>query len=303
LPCAARLKPWESASVGTVEYSTGVPIACHSASSAQAFEPTTLCDVCDVCVSCDNDDEGTPVLLPGFVQFVGETAAMEGAHVFECDSKLGCHSTTSTSSSNCISDSYEGHFCMSCASGYEHSKTNGPYEYECVECDTADLAISVLALAVAAVVIGAIGTLAWKKQKHMDEAEVLAYQAVVRCMWQPIRTLIVYSQVNSQIGNVLNVPFPEFFTDIMQRLGSVLSVAEILVGSECAGLDNFSTKWLKDIVLQPCVMLVVVALYYGYERKVSDRHTAQKHAAGNVFFVVFFCCKCLLCLLTLDWRQ
>jgi hypothetical protein len=291
LPCAARSKPWESASVGTVRYSTGVHLACQSASSGHTSNPTTLCDICDICVSCDNDDKGTPMLLPGFVQFIGEAATMEATHVFECEAKFGCHTATSTLSSNCINDRYEGHFCMSCASGYEHSKTNGPYEYECVECDTADLAISVLALAISAVVIGAIGTWAWKKQKRMDEAEVLAYQAVGRCIWQPIRTLIVYSQVNSQIGSVLNVSFPELFTDIMQHLGSVLSVAEILVGSECAGLDNFSTKWLKDIVLQPCVMLVVVALYYGYERKVSDKQNAQKHAAGNVFFVVFYCCK------------
>ena len=295
LPCAARSKPWESASVGTVEYSTGVHLACQSASSAHASEPTTSCDVCDICVSCDNDDEGTPVLLPGFVQFIGEATTMEATHVFQCDSKFGCHTATSTSSSNCISDRYEGHFCMSCASGFEHGKADGLYEYECVECDTADLAISVLALAICAVVIGAISTWAWKKQKRMDEAEILAYQAVVRCIWQPIRTLIVYSQVNSQIGSVLNVPFPELFTDIMQRLGSVLSVSEILVGSECAGLDYFSTRWLKEIVLQPFGMLGVVALYYSYERKVSDIQTAHKHAAGNVFFVVFFCCKCLLC--------
>jgi hypothetical protein len=152
-----------------------------------------------------------------------------------------------------------------------------------------------LAIVVFVGVIGAISTVAWKKQKRMNEAEILAYQAVVRCIWQPIRTLIVYSQVNSQIGSVLNVPFPERFTDIMQRLGSVLSVSEILVGSECAGLDYFSTRWLKDIVLQPFGMLGVVALYYNYERKVSDIQTAHKHAAGNVFFVVFFCCKCLLC--------
>eukprot|EP01046_Picozoa_sp_COSAG06_P041563 COSAG06_NODE_5175_length_3660_cov_22.158944_1_plen_1019_part_01 len=164
LPCAARSKPWESASVGTVEYSTGVPIACQSASSTHTSEPTTSCDVCDICVSCDNDDEGTPVLLPGFVQFIGEATTMEATHVFECDSKLGCHTATSTSSSNCISDRYEGHFCMSCASGFEHGKADGLYEYECIECDTADLAISVLALAICAVVIGAIGTWAWKKQ-------------------------------------------------------------------------------------------------------------------------------------------
>ena len=172
-----------------------------------------------------------------------------------------------------------------------HAIDSAPTLYIPRDTTTVSLGADKVALAISAVVIGAIGTWAWKKQKRMDEAEVLAYQAVGRCIWQPIRTLIVYSQVNSQIGSVLNVSFPELFTDIMQHLGSVLSVAEILVGSECAGLDNFSTKWLKDIVLQPCVMLVLVALYYGYERKVSDKQTAQKHAAGNVFFVVFFCCK------------
>jgi hypothetical protein len=85
----------------------------------------------------------------------------------------------------------------------------------------------------------------------------------------------------------------------MQRLGSVLSVSQILVGSECAGLDYFFYRWLKEIVLQPCVMLCVVALYYSYERNISDKQKAHKHAAGNVFFVVFFCCKCLLCSLML----
>ena len=40
---------------------------------------------------------------------------------------------------------------------------------------------------------------------------------------------------------------------------------------------------------QPCVLLVLVAAYYAYERARSDDETARKHAAGNAFFVLFFC--------------
>ena len=100
LPCSARLKQWESAAVGTVEYSTGVSITCHGESSVAQISATKSCDVCDVCVQCDND-ESTPVLLPGFVQFVGiaTTDAPGGTtttNVFECQNKLGCHGVNST---------------------------------------------------------------------------------------------------------------------------------------------------------------------------------------------------------------
>ena len=36
-------------------------------------------------------------------------------------------------------------------------------------------------------------------------------------------------------------------------------------------------------------MLAIVAASYAYERARSDAETARKHAAGNAFFVLFFC--------------
>ena len=75
----------------------------------------------------------------------------------------------------------------------------------------------------------------------------------------------------------------------MRSLSSVLSIVDVLVSGECIGLDNFSTKWIKEVVLQPCAMLAVVAAYYVYERARSGGETARKHAAGNAFFALFFC--------------
>eukprot|EP01043_Picozoa_sp_COSAG02_P014106 COSAG02_NODE_575_length_20117_cov_5.801139_20_plen_772_part_00 len=293
LPCFAKVKPWEHASMGKVEYSTGVAIACHGASTELLVNGTT-CNVCDVCVDCDSA-VGTPVLMPGFVQFVPGSEQINSpvAHVFECESKFGCHgSSTTGSDATCVaSDRYEGHFCASCASGFQHVKAEGEYEYECVDCETANLVASTLVLAAVVPASGGMSTLLWRKYKPATEVETLALQAVIRSMWLPIRCMIVYAQVNSQLGDVLDVRFPEVYTQIMERLGSVLSVSDILVGSECAGLSSFFNKWLKDVVIQPGIMLGVVAVYCSYEWRKSGRQTAIKHATGNAFFVVFFCCQ------------
>ena len=92
---------------------------------------------------------------------------------------------------SCTSDRYEGHLCASCVSGFQHVKAEGEYEYECVECETADLAASVLALVVAVAIAGAICTLLWRKYKPTKEAETLALQAVlrsVRVVTDPVHT-------------------------------------------------------------------------------------------------------------------
>jgi hypothetical protein len=297
LPCSARQEPWESQVTGTVEYSTGFVVACHPASSALHVVPGTMCDVCDVCVGCDSD-AGTPVLLLGFVQFVPGAVQIDspGAHVFECDSKFGCHGASTAGSNACLSDRYEGHFCASCVSGFQHLKTDSASVYECVECETADLAVSVLVLAAAVAIAGGISTLLWRTFKPTSAATTRALQAVIRSVWLPIRCIIIYAQVNSQLGDVLDVNFPTDYTAIMERVSSVLSITDVLVGSECAGLSSFFNKWLKDVVMQPFIMLGLAALYCSYEWRASGREIAVKHATGNAFFVVFFCCKCLLTL-------
>ena len=133
-----------------------------------------------------------------------------------------------------------------------------------------------------------VGTMLWRKQKSLTEEEIRNLQAGVKSVWLPIRTLIIYAQVNSQLGSVLNVRFPAAYEALMRSLSSVLSIVDVLVSGECVGLDNFSTKWIKEVVLQPCAMLAIVAAYYAYERARLGGETARKHAAGNAFFVLFF---------------
>jgi serine/threonine protein kinase/ankyrin repeat protein len=166
LPCSAQSKPWESAAVGTVEYSTGVSIACHDESSVAQISATRSCDdVCGVCVQCETD-ESAPVVRPGFVQFVGDaaTATQESAtNVFECKNKLGCHGANSTASAECISKHYEGHFCMSCAPGYRHEATDGADEYECVQCDPTTSGWARAALIVVIIAVCALGVQRWNR--------------------------------------------------------------------------------------------------------------------------------------------
>jgi hypothetical protein len=288
LPCSARSKPWESSSVGGVEYLPSTPIVCHVGSSVVQGS----CDVCDVCVSCDDEDAATgdsdaPVVLPHLVRFVGKA---EAAHIFKCESESGCHANADTGAPAACHDHYEGHLCQSCASGFFTHEISEADGYECKECETADMFASVLALIVAAAVFVAGNIALWRVKQSLTKAELEAIQAVIRSVWLPIRTMITYAQVNSQLGSVLNVRFPEMLMNIMRWLGSMLNVVDILIGSECIGLGSFLTKWLKDILLLPAVMLSVVAGVYLYERKTSEA-AARDNVAGNAFFVLFFCCE------------
>jgi hypothetical protein len=302
LPCAAKAIPKLIPS-GAVTYWNEHPTVCHAGSATLGDDGTCgecaeyagggACGGVSACVSCSIT--GAPALLPGFVQFVPGSVQIDspGAHIFECDSKFGCHGTTATGAgASCVSDRYEGHFCASCVGGFRHVKAEGEYEYECVECETANLLASTLVLAAVVPTAGGM-TLLWRKYNPATEAKTLALQAVMRSVWLPIRCIITYAQVNSHLGDVLDVRFPAEYAEIMERLGSVLSVSDLLVGSECAGLSSFFNKWLKDVVIQPCIMLGVVAMYCNYERRASGRETAIKHATGNAFFVIFFCCECL----------
>ena len=290
LPCSARGKSWESTSVGTVKYSTGLEIACHAGSLVQVSG--TTCDVCDVCVSCD-DATSAPVLLTDFVQFVGSTSERGGssaALIFECESGSGCHSANSTRSAICMSDLYEGHFCQSCASGFRHSQ-DGADGYECVRCDEEAVLTSVVVVLVAGVIIAATTAAAMNARKRITEAEAFAFDAVVRSLVLPVKTLIGYAQVNSQLRSVLNVRFPAIFTALMEQLLSMLRISDLLIDSECAGMSSFFNKWLKDVVIQPCVLLAIVFIYFIVKRQATDSAEARRDVAGNVFFVVFFCCE------------
>ena len=118
----------------------------------------------------------------------------------------------------------------------------------------------------------------------------------IRCAFQPMRILITYAQVTTQLGDVLNFRFPPAFTAVIDAIRPIMDVWGLvfraLGSSECFGLIGFSSRWLLRVVALPVVLSLIVWMAYCFEKRGKNPAKAKTHAKGNMFFAVFFCCEC-----------
>ena len=119
----------------------------------------------------------------------------------------------------------------------------------------------------------------------------------VRCAFQPIRIVITYAQVTSQLGDVLNFKYPPAFAAVIDAIRPIMDIwgllFRLLGSSECFGLVGFTSRWLLRVVALPVILSLIVCVVYSFERR-QDRAKAKTHARGNLFFATFFCCESLL---------
>lgn len=129
---------------------------------------------------------------------------------------------------------------------------------------------------------------------------------VVRCAAQPLRILITYSQVTSQLGDVLNFQYPGLFGDVIEMMrpimvrfilkvmGFVLTMMDSMLKmmgfilnymwqdvwgllfralgpSECFGVQGFTSRWLLRVVALPLIMCVFVLVIFTIQ---YFKHTA-----------------------------
>jgi hypothetical protein len=108
-----------------------------------------------------------------------------------------------------------------------------------------------------------------------------------------MRILITYSQVTSQLGDVLDFQYPGLFGDVIDALRPIMDLWGLLFRalgpSECFGLRGFTSRWLLRVVGLPAVLSFCVLLYYAYDRYANAPDKARIRAKGNLFFAVFFC--------------
>eukprot|EP01047_Picozoa_sp_COSAG01_P022312 COSAG01_NODE_1320_length_10740_cov_34.039094_2_plen_1697_part_00 len=282
-PCSVQDKTWASQVTGTTMFVLPTAVVCYSDGSALSLD---TCGECDKCVDCSSG----LLVADGYVPFVGDNSDREEILIVKCTSKTGCYGSTSTLKKGDIScqAKFEGHFCQSCEPGY-FLKEIGGGKYDCAQCEAHSVALSLGIAGTVAVLVAALLCILWKKQKLLSSTEVLAFQAVLRATIQPFRIMITYSQISSQLSTVLSVSFPTMFTEIMDHFGEILRVLNIFVSPGCVGMSGFWATWLKEVVIQPLAMQMLVFVYYMYERRSAGSKTAHDHAIGNSFFVLFFC--------------
>ena len=180
---------------------------------------------------------------------------------------------------------YSGYLCDSCADSFGMSpkKTCNPCEDTGYTVESLMYLCSfILALFLTIFVMSKC----WKS---------FSWKHFARCVFQPGRILITYSQVTSQLGDVLDFTYPGVFGDVIEFLRPVMDLWGLffraLGPSECYGVKGFVAKWMLRVVGMPVVGAFVVSCLYIYNRCKHSRRKAWTEMKSHTFMCVFFFCE------------
>jgi ABC-type branched-subunit amino acid transport system substrate-binding protein len=265
------------------------------------------CDTCpsdakqDPCLVCKG---GGIQIAPGFTAppIANSAGGTSVVSVFRCHpdievARKRCPGTAdgrrlavveSTMNPECA-QGYSGHICGECDDDWGMNT-----DRECEPCESGasgtvgSIFILLGMIAGLALILGVAAKL-WKgfPLKHL-----------LRCSVQPMRILITYSQVTTQLGDVLNFAYPGIFGDVLDFLKPILDIWGLLFRalgpSECFGVSGFTSSWLLRVIGLPAIMSTVVLIIFLRSRSSAEAAMAAK---GNFFFVVFFCYPtiCIIC--------
>eukprot|EP01043_Picozoa_sp_COSAG02_P014325 COSAG02_NODE_589_length_19902_cov_119.928939_4_plen_1346_part_00 len=257
--------------------STPTGIDCDSCPTDQTGEPCLLCE------------DGLSTVRPGFISPLPLDQDSMTLSIFRC------HNDMSTGIKRCPGSStgtarrlqegpqcntgYTGIICGECSDGYGMSNS------ECVPCEDTGYTWGGLAALIATLVgILLLLFLAGKKWKNFP------LKHVIRCAAQPLRILITYSQVTSQLGDILDFQFPGLFGDVIEILRPLIDLWGLLFRalgpSECFGLGGFNSRWFLRVLGLPGIMSLVVFIICCVHMRIRDRTEAISAARSNLAFVV-----------------
>ena len=112
---------------------------------------------------------------------------------------------------------------------------------------------------------------------------------LLRVVYQPVRIIVGYIQVVTQIGPVLDLEFPKYIKTVLTYLKPFMIDLQSILQLDClsAGLLDFYMTWVVRVFVIPLAMLAAVGLQYCYERRRVGASTAAGYFKANSFVVVF----------------
>jgi hypothetical protein len=225
---------------------------------------------------CDTRD-GTIALSKGWVQVQVDRATLPEIVVVACNpanpavpgNGQVCHGQPvidETRQKHCV-DNFDGYFCESCKVGFYWD------EDECLQCESG-VAFEGLYIFVAVLVVAVgIGRYVCRRAvKVLSDAEKQAIKAILYGLWQPVRIMITYAQVNSQLSLILNIEWPPLLSRILKWF-SFIDLWTLVLDFKCFGLGDFKHKWLMAVVIQPLAVATAVGLMYLCRRSAKARQT------------------------------
>ena len=114
---------------------------------------------------------------------------------------------------------------------------------------------------------------------------------LLRVVYQPVRIIVGYIQVVTQIGPVLDLEFPRYIRALLEALKPFMIDLQSILQLDCLsdGLLDFYATWIVRVFVIPLAMLGIVGLQYCYERRKVGHGTAAGTFKANAFVVVFLC--------------
>ena len=122
-------------------------------------------------------------------------------------------------------------------------------------------------------------------------------RAIFVIVFQPIRMVITWAQVTSQIGAVLHVQYPPIFASSVEAFRFVNDAFSVLWDSECFDLGGYPQQWLVKIIMLPLLVCILYIMRMGADfgerriRKDDDlpvgRSKAKRHFTGDFFAGTF----------------
>ena len=234
------------------------------------------------------------------------------AEIYPCG-EHNCGRSAGSVAFECVADSTQdkwcceghstGHLCRSCRSGYFWDpKYEGG---QCVECTLATSAIFIaipLLIGFVALVLNhprvkvkLMANVSLLRERLSQTEQdgsyegIQAARAIFRSSWQPVRILISYSQIVSQVSYNLDISFPAGFQKLVDTVQTLVVFTKWIPNAQCALLDSFLVQWIFSVVIVPGALLSIVLIDYLVNPKRWEHPIdARKDLLANLFFIVFF---------------
>ena len=110
---------------------------------------------------------------------------------------------------------------------------------------------------------------------------------LLRIVYQPVRIIVGYVQVVTQIGPVLDLQLPEGILKLVKMLNFIDLQQIFALDCLSGGWFDFYSKWLTWVFVVPATLLAVVGLRYCYERRRKGAAMAAGQAMTDSFVVIF----------------
>ena len=256
-----------------------------------AHKQTGRCAPCtEECFSCENGvatmEEGWRLNSTSAAALTTQLAAGAGGklqQIFRCPSGAygqapACpaarlYGSALQSSALECAENHTGVLCAACKEGFWRNTGDG----KCTVCTTVTSTQVISAMGLGLFVASLLG-LAWWQRARLKQAKVE--------VWTNIKISLGLAQVLSLLKNVLDLVFPPVPHQALSYAAVMTGDLRNLFSLECSLGWSFFDVWRFTVIGVPLVLLGVLGMRYGWQRRRMSAVEAGSNATSALFLVV-----------------